>query len=237
MEKPFAFKQFRIQQDRCAMKIGTDGVLLGAWTSIDHGPHSILDIGSGTGILALMLAQRSNADIIDAIEIDGSAYEQCVDNFEASLWADRLFCYHAALDEFVDEIGETYDLIISNPPFYSETVSSGNDSRDMARQNQSLPFKDLLHGVSKLLAETGSFSTIIPSKEENEFLKIAARHHLFPKRITHVKGRLGTEVKRSLLELRFKESEVIRDMLTIELERHRYTEAYIGLTEDFYLKM
>jgi len=237
MNKPFIFKQFRVQQDRCAMKIGTDGVLLGAWTSLDHRPYSILDIGAGTGIIALMLAQRSNADTIDAIEIDEPAFEQCVDNFETSPWGDRLFCYHTDLDGFVNEIGEEYDLIVSNPPFYSELVPSGNDSRDRARQNRSLPFKDLLSGVSELLSETGRFSTIVPFKEEMEFLKIAAGHQLFPSRITHVKGRPETEIKRSLLELRFRETDIQREILTIELERHRYSEAYMSLTRDFYLKM
>ena len=237
MNKPFVFKQFRVLQDRCAMKIGTDGVLLGAWTSIDHGPYSILDIGAGTGVIALMLAQRSSADTIDAIEIDGPAYEQCMDNFEASLWGDRLFCYHADLGEFVNEVGDKYDLIVSNPPFYSELVPSGNGSRDRARQNRSLPFEDLLYCASKLLSKTGRFSTIIPFKEEREFLKMAAGHHLFPKRITHVKGHPMAEVKRSMLELQFGETEVRTDMLTVELGRHQYTEAYIGLTRDFYLKM
>lgn len=219
------------------MKIGTDGVLLGAWTSIDHRPDTILDIGAGTGIIALMLAQRSDADTIDAVEIDGPAFEQCVDNFENSPWGDRLFCYHTDLNGFIHEIGEKYDLIVSNPPFYSERVASGNDSRDRARQNRSLPFEDLLYGVSKLLSETGIFSTIVPFKEELEFLKMAAAHQLFPSRITHVKGGPGTEIKRSLLEFGFKEPKIQRETLTIELERHRYSEAYINLTKDFYLKM
>ena len=104
MIKPFKFKEFTVNQDRCAMKIGTDSVLLGAWTSLDSNPFSVLDIGAGTGVLSLMLAQRSSAEIIDAIEIDDKAYEQCVDNFEQSPWGDRLFCYHASLEEFADEI-------------------------------------------------------------------------------------------------------------------------------------
>jgi len=169
MSKPFYFKQFAVHQDRCAMKIGTDGVLIGAWTSLDNNPMSILDIGAGTGLIALMLAQRSNAETIDAIEIDEDAYEQCVENFEASPWGDRLFCYHAGLDEMVDEIEAPYDLIISNPPFYTEDVSSGNSSRDKARQNSALPFDELLASIPKLLSPTGIFSVVIP------FRKVFAR--------------------------------------------------------------
>ena len=117
--KPFRFKQFTVNQDKCAMKIGTDGVLLGAWASVNNSMHTILDIGTGTGVIALMLAQRSIADTIEAIELDGDAFEQCTDNFEASDWGDRLFCFHAGFDEFVDEYteeepeeAELYDLIV-----------------------------------------------------------------------------------------------------------------------------
>lgn len=117
MQKLFQFKQFTINQDRCAMKIGTDAVLLGAWAPIEHQPLSILDIGAGTGVLSLMLAQRCDAMTIDAIEIDDNAYEQCVENFENSPWSDLLFCYHASLEEFTEEIEETFDLIVCNPPF------------------------------------------------------------------------------------------------------------------------
>ena len=130
MSKPFRFKQFSVAQDHCAMKIGTDAVLLGAWTNLDSQPNSILDIGAGTGILALMMAQRSGAELIDAIEIDDAAYEQCVGNFEASDWGDRLFCYHASLDEFTEEIEDQYDLIISNPPFYTDTFKTENEERN-----------------------------------------------------------------------------------------------------------
>ncbi|MCL4157808.1 UNVERIFIED_CONTAM: hypothetical protein GTU68_028964 [Idotea baltica] len=149
-------------QDKCAMKIGTDGVLLGAWTSVENKPSSVLDIGAGTGVISLMMGQRSNAETIDAIEVDENAYEQCVENFEISVWADRLFCYHAGLNEFVEEMEGTYDLIVSNPPFYSEVVYSGNKARDTARQNLSLPFNELLEGVSKLLSANGLFATIVP---------------------------------------------------------------------------
>lgn len=237
MTKPFKFKQFEIHQDRCAMKIGTDGVLLGAWTSIENHPGTILDIGAGTGLLALMLAQRSGADTIDALEIDEGAYEQCVDNFETSPWSDRLFCYHAGLDEFLDDIEDQYDLIVSNPPFYSEEVSSGNAARDTARQNQSLPFDELIEGVSKLLSPDGIFSTIIPFKEEVQLIDLAEQKGLYPQHITRVKGNPSSEIKRSLLQFSFNKKEVLKDELIIEIERHQYTEDYIALTKDFYLNM
>ncbi|WP_411029801.1 tRNA1(Val) (adenine(37)-N6)-methyltransferase [Spongiimicrobium sp. 3-5] len=237
MGKPFKFKQFSIHQDRCAMKIGTDGVLLGAWTLLRNTPSTILDIGAGTGLISLMLAQRSDAEVIDAIEIDGDAYEQCVENFEASPWADRLFCYHAGLDEFTEEIDDKYDLIISNPPFYSEEVSSRNRARDLARQNLSLPFETLLQSSSYLLNANGVLSIIVPYNQEVNFVQLAATFNLYPTRITHVKGTSISPVKRSLIEFAFKKTEVSRNELTIELERHRYSDAYIELTKEFYLKM
>ncbi len=234
---PFRFKQFTIHQDSCAMKVGTDGVLLGAWTSLINQPDRILDIGAGTGLIALMLAQRSAAELIDAIEIDAEAYGQCVANFEASAWADRLFCYHAGLDEFVDEMDEKYDLIISNPPFYAEDVPSGKKSRDLARQNQSLPFDELLDGVAGLLASAGTFSTILPYKEEDRFISLASNVDLFPQKIVHVKGHATADIKRSLLEFGFEKNVITRGTLTIELGRHQYTPEYIAMTKDFYLKL
>ncbi len=170
--------------------------------------------------------------------------QQCVENFEASDWADRLFCYHAGLDEFIDDlpagdagIEEKYDLIVSNPPFFSEDVSSGNTSRDIARQNTSLPFDELLKGVSKLLADDGVFSTIIPFKEKGEFVALASERKLFPKRITRIKGSRSSEIKRSLLEFSFERKEVGIEELVIEKQRHEYTKEYVNLTKDFYLKM
>jgi tRNA1Val (adenine37-N6)-methyltransferase len=237
MNKPFKFKQFTVNQDRCAMKIGTDGVLLGAWTSLEHNPFSILDIGAGTGILSLMIAQRSHAQVIEALEIDDQAYEQCVDNFEQSTWNDRLFCYHASLDEFTEEIEDTYDLIICNPPFYSETYKSENSQRDLARYQDAMPFEHLLESVVALLSENGLFSVVLPYSEENHFTALALKASLFPKRITHVKGTPSTDIKRSLIEFSFSKSNLLTSVLIIETARHIYTEDYINLTKDFYLKM
>ncbi|MGZ9674758.1 tRNA1(Val) (adenine(37)-N6)-methyltransferase [Flavobacterium sp. GNP001] len=234
----FQFKQFAVEQDRCAMKIGTDGVLLGAWTPIINNPFSILDIGAGTGIIALMLAQRSNAEQIDALEIDEDAYEQATDNFENSPWSDRLFCYHAGLDEFVEEPEDEYDLIVSNPPFYTEDYKTENEQRDLARFADAMPFDELIEAADLLLSENGIFSVIIPYKEEENFIALANEYELYPLKITHVKGTPTTEIKRSLLAFSRKETiDYTVDELIIEIARHIYTPEYIALTKDFYLKM
>ena len=233
----FQFKQFSIQQDRCAMKIGTDGVLLGAWCPIDHRPFSVLDIGAGTGVIALMLAQRSSAEQIDAIEIEEEAYEQCVENFENSPWGDRLFCFHAGLDEFMDEPEDEYDLIVSNPPFYTEDYKTEDRARDIARFADALPFEDLTEAASLLLSENGIFAVVIPYKEEEEFIALAQEWELYPFKITRVQGTPTSEIKRSLLAFSRVQKEIITNTLIIETARHQYTEEYKALTQDFYLKM
>ncbi|MEL1246708.1 tRNA1(Val) (adenine(37)-N6)-methyltransferase [Flavobacterium helocola] len=233
----FKFKQFSVNQDRCAMKIGTDGVLLGAWTPLINNPYNVLDIGAGTGILSLMLAQRSNAEQIDAIEIDEDAYEQCVENFEASPWGDKLFCFHAGLDEFVDEPEDEYDLIISNPPFYTDDYKSDNTSRDLARFEDALPFEELIEAAALLLSDNGIFSVIIPYKEEERFVAMCEELDLFPLKITRVKGTPTSEIKRSLLAFCRMEQNPQIDELVIEISRHNYTPEYIELTKEFYLKM
>lgn len=235
--QPFKFKQFSINQDQCAMKIGTDSVLLGAWANLNHNPYSILDIGAGTGVLALMLAQRSQAEVIDALEIDDKAYEQCVANFEASPWGDRLFCYHASLVEFITEVEDEYDLIISNPPFYSEDYKSGETQRDLARFNDAMPFEHLVAAAGKFLSEQGKFVVIIPFKEEEHFINISQKVNLFPNQILRIRGNTNSPIVRSLIEFSFEKSEPETNELTIEKERHNYTEDYINLTKDFYLKM
>jgi tRNA1Val (adenine37-N6)-methyltransferase len=240
LSKPFKFKEFTIHQDKTAMKVGTDGVLLGAWCSIDKSPDTILDVGAGTGVISLMMAQRSDAMTIDAVELDENAYEQTVDNFEKSDWGDRLYCYHTTFQEFANELTEeqeTYDLIVSNPPFYTDEFETKNDARNKARFTSSLSFKDLLVGVSKILSKNGRFSVIVPYKEEENFIKIAKENTLFLNRVCSVQGNKTSDIKRSLLEFSFSEFDIKETHLIIETGRHQYTEEYRNLTKDFYLKM
>ena len=237
MNKPFVFKEFTIKQDQCAMKIGTDSVLLGAITSLSKKPYSILDIGAGTGVLALMLAQRSDAEIIDALEIDADAYEQCVDNFEQSPWGDRLFCYHASIQEFAEEIEDTYDLIVCNPPFYSEDYKTNDASRDLARFQDAMPFEHLIQAVTTLLNQDGKFSVIIPFKAREAFIHLAEKVNLNPEKITKIRGHKASEFKRVVIEFSYKKTAHTTSELTIEHDRHEYTNEYISLTKDFYLKM
>lgn len=233
----FTFKQFSVLQDKTAMKVGTDGVLLGAWAPINHNPFSVLDIGAGTGIIALMLAQRTNAEQIDALEIDEDAYEEAVENFENSPWGDRLFCFHAGLDEFIEEPEDEYDLIVSNPPFYAEDYKSENEQRDLARFQDAMPFEELVEAADLLLSENGILAIILPFKEEEKFIALAKESELYPVKITRVKGTPTAVVKRSLLAFsRNQTAQPEVDELTIEIDRHVYTSEYIELTKDFYLK-
>lgn len=240
MNKPFQFKEFTVQQDKTAMKVGTDGVLLGAWCSADNLPDTILDIGTGTGIIALMMAQRSDAMTIDGVEIDENAYEQTVANFEESDWGDRLYCYNSTFQNFADEIAaeeETYDLIVTNPPFYTDEFETENDARNKARFTSSLTFLELITGVVKILSSDGKFAIVIPCKEEENFINLAKEQNLFLNRICRVQGNETSAIKRSLMEFSFHQTEINSAHLIIEQGRHQYTEEYINLTKDFYLKM
>jgi tRNA1Val (adenine37-N6)-methyltransferase len=234
---PFHFKQFTIQHSQSGHKVGTDGVLLGAWTDLKFRPYTILDIGAGTGLISLIMAQRSAAEQIDAIEINPDAYEECVLNFENSAWNDRLFCYHGDILEFADEPDLKYDLIISNPPFFERNTKGSLNKRTVARQHQLLTYEDLIRSVSKLLSENGQFSTIIPFSDHEEFNSKSENFHLFPFKITQVKGHENTGYKRSLIQFSFQSKPLKTDELIIEKARHDYTEAYKNLVKDFYLKL
>lgn len=233
----FHFKEFSIAQENCAMKVGTDGVLLGAWARIPEEAETALDIGTGTGLIALQLAQRCDCETIDALEIEDRAFEQAVENFENSPWSDRLFCYHASLEEFQLEIDEKYDLIVCNPPFHNGTYLSAGSERNLARQIDQMSLESLLNAVENLLSPSGTCAFVIPYELESKFNDVARSKGLFPDRITRVRGNSNSPLKRSLIQMQTTEHSISADELIIEKERHVYTEEYISLVRDFYLKM
>ena len=237
--KPFKFKQFSIYQDKCAMKVGTDGVLLGAWTQSSPPPKNILDIGTGTGLIALMMAQKFTNAKIDALEIDHAASKQASINFKSSPWKNRIHSIHQSLQKFCIKTSKKYDLIISNPPYFSTDIKSKNNERNIARFTDSLPFSELLDGVNMLLTKEGSFTTIIPFNTEEEFIVLASKQNIYAQHINYVRGNNNAPIKRSLINFSRKKlnSALKKNELTIENSRHNYTNAYIKLTKAFYINM
>jgi len=235
MKSPvFRFKQFEIRQDLTAMKVGTDGVLLGAWAEVDN-PRRILDIGTGTGLIALMLAQRFPTAQIDALEVETAAAEQALNNFEISPWKNRLHLIHSDFNEFQTE--NRYDLIVSNPPYFDEDYLSTDAGRNLARHSHSLRLKDLLLKSKKILSKQGSIQLILPVQKERNLQQILRNNQLYINKITYVKGRKDLSAKRVLLSISAYPVKTRTGSLTIEKARHEYTPEYIALTRDFYLKM
>ena len=232
--KPFKFKQFSIFQDKTAMKVGTDGVLLGAWATNNSG-NTILDIGTGTGLISMMLAQRFPESQIDAIEIDENAYYQAKENFENTPFYNRLSIYLTSLQDYKTD--KKYDLIVSNPPFFTVNDLNEFDARKQARQEETLTFSDLLEKTAQLLNKDGLANFIIPHDRMLEFCTIAAENALKVSKTTLIKGNETSPIKRVLLEFSLEQKEIEENTLTIEIERHRYTNDYVNLTKDFYLKM
>lgn len=215
------------------MKIGTDGVLLGAWANAEN-PKKILDIGTGTGLILLMLAQRFTESELTGIEIDVNAFEESKFNISQSKFHQRCEVFHSSLQKFNSE--DWFDLIVSNPPFF-ELTHKENSSRNTARQQSDLTFKELIFNAEKLLSDDGKFAVIIPFESESYFILLASNFNLYPQKITRVKGNENAAFKRSLILFSRNNSEVEIDELVIEISRNVYTEAYISLTKDFYLKM
>ena len=228
----FKFKKFSIIQEKSAMKVGTDGVLLGCWVSCEKA-NNILDIGCGTGLITLMLGQRNLIGNVTGIEIDKIASQEAQLNISNSDWKERIEIKHTSLQEFTSQL--KFDLIVSNPPFFPQNKSQ--QSRDIARHTNRLSFEDLIDNAAKLLAKKGIFSVIIPKDSEEYFCKIAATHKLYCKRVCYIKGNEVSEVKRVMMEFSIIKSIVLTKHLTIERSRHNYTSKYIQLCKDFYLKM
>ena len=230
----FTFKQFTIRHDRCAMKVGTDGVLLGAWTNINHS-HRILDIGTGTGLIALMLAQRCPQALITAIDINMEAVEQAHENALSSPWKDRVEVLLQDICTFPTD--QQFDTIVSNPPYFIDSLKCPDSQRNTARHTDTLDAGRLLASVAQLLTDEGRFSIILPAEQTDLLIQTARTKGLYPSRHTAVITRPGLSPKRVLMEFQKTENTFQTDELVIELERHVYSEDYIALTKEFYLKM
>jgi tRNA1Val (adenine37-N6)-methyltransferase len=232
----FQFKQFTIWQENAAMKVGTDGVLLGAWASVEN-VNSILDIGTGTGLIALMLAQRSNTSIV-AIDNEPSACSDARLNSAGSPWSSRIEVEEKSLQDYSAETRQHFDCVVCNPPFFSNSLKPDNAKRSTARHNDGLPFDVLLECVSRILQPAGHFSIILPIGAETEIRRLAADFRLFPARITRVKPKPSVEPARVLLEFRMEGRLESDNVLTIETEtHHEYQPAFIEMVRPFYLKL
>lgn len=233
----FRFKQFVIRQDRCAMKVGTDGVMLGAWVEAEAA-KSILDIGTGTGLIALMLAQRNAHARIDAVEIDENACQQARDNMQNTPWADRLRCIHSAIQDYALDCPNCYDLIISNPPFFTGGVLSESASKTQVRHTVKLPHGDLLSAAASMLSPGGTLAVVLPLIEGLRFAELALRYRLYSERITEVRTRNDKPVSRILLQLtNIIPAKTRKDVLVVQENdaANTWTPAFKSLVDDFYL--
>ncbi len=230
----FQFKQFKIKQEKTAMKVGTDGVLLGAWVNIaDAG--SILDIGTGTGLIALMLAQRSDAKIT-AIEIEKNAAEEAVENAEHSKWKERITVQNISFQDFVESTTLTFELIVSNPPYFTDALKNNSKTKSLARHTDYLPFYKLLQGASKLLSSNGKLAVVIPFSVADDFIQTANFYQLNVIRRTDVKPSPLRNANRILLE--FSKNTCSHQTVILSILNNdgiNYTDDYKNLTRDFYL--
>jgi len=228
----FRFKQFSIQDDRCAMKVGTDGVLLGAWSPVGT---RILDIGTGSGLIALMLAQRYPQARIDAIDIDEAAIEQARENFQSSVFSQQLATFLSSLQEWK---GGPYDLIVSNPPYFRNSLKNPDKGRTQARHTDSLSYAELITHSARLLTDEGRLALILPAEAESEVRGLAASEKLSLVRVTRVYSKENKPVRRVMMEWRVKRQEPAferQDTLILEDEKGLRSAVYQELTKDFYL--
>ncbi|MDR2119705.1 MAG: methyltransferase [Tannerella sp.] len=232
----FRFRQFTVRQDRCAMKVGTDGTLLGAWVRV-AGCLNILDAGTGAGLIALMLAQRNCDAAIDAVDIDGDACRQAAENVAGSPFAGRIRVVHASFSAYASETARRYDLVVSNPPYFVRSLKNPDPKRRIARHTDSFPLEELIGKGRELLAPGGRIALILPAGREDELRGLACENGLNVVRLTAVVPVPGAAVKRILAELSVSPaSSCGRDTLLIEKARGEYSRAYAELTKDFYLK-
>jgi len=234
MSKPFKFKQFTIRQRDSLMKVGTDGIMIGAWANADA-PQNILDIGTGTGLIALMMAQRYPQARVDAVEIDKASALEAMDNVRSSLFKHQVNITHTSLQTFAEQTPNRYNLVVSNPPFFNTGLA-----RNAARHTHILAHEALIFGTKKILNERGQFCLILPTKEGEYFIELAKSYKLYLLEKVSVKPKPRKDTKRLLLRFsNFNSNETIENELVIEEagEKRVYTKEYIDLTKLFYLNM
>jgi tRNA1Val (adenine37-N6)-methyltransferase len=230
----FSFKYFTIWQDKSVFKVGTDSVLLGACADIGS-VGSILDIGSGTGLISIMLAQRCDAEIT-AIEPDYESFMQTCENVSQCDWHNRIKVEHTDLQNF-DPKQDKFDLIVTNPPYFSDSLKSPDPRKSAARHNDSLTTDEILKGVFKLLKDDGRLQLVIPYVEGNVFIAEAYKFGLYCNSILKIRPLPTSEIRRLILTFSRFRKKPVESFLTIEHgRRHEFTEEYINLTKDFYLK-
>ncbi len=236
---PFRFKQFSIDDSRCGMKVGTDGVLLGAWTPTNNLPPvcRILDIGTGSGLVAVMLAQRVPQAQIEAIDIDADAASQAQQNFSNSPWSNRLHCTHLSLQNFAADKEKQFDLIVSNPPFFQNSLKNPDRARSVARHTDSLPYSVLLTLSARLLCPHGIFSLIVPAQAEQQVIALAEQHLLHLSHRCRVAGNNRKTHKRTLLAFSYNKVPALQEdsFLTLQTDALLRSAEYDALTQDFYL--
>lgn len=237
----FRFKQFEVCHAGCAMKVGTDGVLLGAWAlqseklKVKSGKNTFLDVGTGSGLIALMLAQRFDNAQVDAIDMDADAVGQATENFARSPWSDRLSCRQIAVQDLAKE-DVRYDAIVSNPPYFVDSLKNPNLQRQTARHTDTLSYEELLASCEHLLTADGVLSLILPAESEQVVLDTAMSVDLYPIRLVHVYSKPGKPVKRILLELQKRNDQPCEEShFYIESATSPRSDEYTALTKDFYL--
>ncbi|MFN4234741.1 MAG: tRNA1(Val) (adenine(37)-N6)-methyltransferase [Bacteroidia bacterium] len=232
---PFTFKQFTVDDNLCAMKIGTDAVLLGAWTTCNKA-QQILDIGTGSGILALMMAQKSQAEIT-AIEIEEMAFKQAQINFQNSKWADRINLIHSSIQDFTNLSDNTFDVIICNPPYFKNSLKPHKKERTIARHNETLNCEDLFKCAANLMHEESYLNLIYPAEYFEILLKEASKNKLHLIKRCDIHPNINKVANRMMLCFSKKTQTLIHEKIIIELDkRHHFSNEYINLTKDFYLK-
>ncbi len=238
MGKEFKFKQFSISQENVKMKIGTDGVLLGAWVGVNN-TKSAIDIGTGTGVIALMLAQRAQGILVAGIEIDKESSIEADQNFKNSKWSQQLSIYNTSIQDFANTSNQKFDLIISNPPFFTGGTFSDNEARNSVRHTIKLPTGELLTSAYKLMHKQSRFAVVLPYIEGLQFKEQTEFSSFFCTRICQVKSFKNAPVKRLLLEFSLTQKDCIEEELVIynTTNTHDYTHDYIQITKEFYLNM